>query len=386
MNLDHLSFSALSDAEHCLGTFHAKRLAPNPVPEMPSSPRDRGKLIHAMRQVFLHAVARGESTDDVPRLALEKEPQCAAEYEESVLVFTRWKQRFSTPPEDLFAVERYGEVMIPGVPLKIIGYDDSVFHDRATNERVIEDAKTGWDSTLTSDNEFQLDLAALRFEHEYNEALADGADIDADPGLRTQIDFMRSGIVKPRAWNEERKEAVQARARAAYGKLEAADKSGQWEATPGAHCQYCPIAVTCAERKLAEGAGLVVTDKASAESALRHRLLFTEAAARLTGTLRPWVDTNGPVIVGRVYAGFVASETYGFKDVPAVLDRLEPAEREKVVKGMKLNGKLKAVKELQNDPRVSDLVTVTARANRFTFTGSSDDLAPESGDEESIDD
>lgn len=387
MKLDHLSFSALNDGEQCLAMFHAKRIVPEPerIPEMGSSPRDRGKLIHKMRQLFLHALARGESVNGVFADALEQEPQCAAEYEESVQVFTRWRERFTIPREDLFAVERYGECTVPGVPLKIIGYDDDVFHDRNTNERVIEDAKTGWDSTVTPDNEYQLDLAALRFDQEYNEALADGADIDTAPGLRTQIDFMRSGIVKERAWNEERKETVQARVRADWAKLEAADKSGDWPATPGAHCQYCPIAVACAQRKLAEGAGAIVTDKQSAEDAVRHRILFTEAAARLTNALKPWVGEHGPVVVGRVYAGFVASETYGFKDVQAVLDRLEPAEREKVAKGMKLNGKLKAVKQLVEDPRFSDLVGVTARANRFTFQGSSEDLAPET-DEESIED
>ncbi len=389
MPLTHLSYSALNDAEQCLSMFHAKRIVPQDrrVPELRSSPGDRGTLIHAMRQLFLHAIARGENTDAVPALALEREPQCAAEYEESVLIFTRWKQRFSIPPEDVFAVERYGEVRIDGVPLPIIGYDDDVFHDREPNEYVIEDAKTGWGSTVTPDMEFQLDLAALRFEDEYNEALAAGEDnLDPDLGLRTQIDFMRPGIVKTREWNEERKEAVQARVRADWAKLDNADKTNEWPATPGSHCQYCPIAVACAQRKLAEGAGLIVTDKASAEDAVRHRILFAEAANRLTGALKPWVGENGPVVVGRAFAGFVASETYGFKDVSAVLARLTDAEREKVAKGLKLNGKLKAVKELQGDPRVSDLVGVTARSNRFTFTGSSEDLGAESSDdEESID-
>jgi len=379
--LDHLSFSSLNDAENCLQSFHAKRLAPERVPEMRSSPRDRGTLIHTMRQLFLHALARGESVNGVFADALEQEPQCAAEYEESVQVFTRWRERFSIPQEDLFAVERYGEVMIPGVPLKVIGYDDSVFHDRDTNENVIEDAKTGWDSTVTPDYEFQLDLAALRFESEYDDAV----DITGNAGLRTQIDFMRSGQIKKREWNEERKEAVQARVRAIWAKLDAADQRDDWSATPGSHCQYCPVAVACAQRKLAEGAGLVVTDKASAENAVKHRILFSEAANRLTNALKPYVGENGPVVIGRVYAGFVASETYGFKDTQAVLDRLEPAEREQVSKGMKLNGKLKAVKQLVEDPRFADLVGVTARANRFTFQGSSDDLTPQ-GDEESIDD
>lgn len=377
MNLDHLSFSAFNDGENCSRLFFEKRIVPEPdrVPEMRSSPRDRGKLIHKMRQLFLHALARNESTDDVPALALQQEPQCAAEYEESVIIFTRWKERFSIPPEDLFAVERYGECTVPGVPLKIIGYDDNVYFDRLDGQNVIQDAKTGWDSTVTADYEFQLDLAALRFEAEYGDEI----------GLRTEIDFMRSGIVKAREWTPERKDAVQARVRAIWAKLEDADKSGTWEATPGAHCGFCPVAVACAERKLAEGAGLVVTDKASAESAVKHRILFSEAAARLTGALRPYVDSNGPVVVGRVSAGFVATETMGFKDVPAVLARLTEVEREKLGKGLKLNGKLKAVQQLQDDPRVSDLVTVTARANRFTFSGSSDDLKPES-DEEIIDD
>lgn len=376
MKLDHLSFSSLNDADQCLASFHAKRLAPERVPEMRSSPRDRGKLLHTMRELFLKALAGNKSTDEVPQRALEREPNCAAEYEESVQVFTRWRERFSIPQEDLFAVERFGSARIDGVPLPIIGYDDSVFYDRATNEYVIEDAKTGWDSTVTPEHEFQLDLAALRYQQEY----------DHDPQvIRTQIDFMRSGQIKTREWNEERKEAVQARVRAIWGKLEAADKSGEWEATPGSHCQYCPVAVTCAEKKLAEGAGLVVTDKASAENAVKHRILFTEAATRLTNALKPYVGANGPVVIGRVYAGFVATESYGFKDTQAVLDRLDPAEREQVSKGMKLNGKLKAVKQLVEDPRFADLVGVTARANRFTFQGSSDDLAPQ-GDEEIIDD
>lgn len=377
--LDHLSFSSLNDAENCLASFHAKRIVPEPqrIPEMRSSPRDRGKLLHTMRELFLKATARGQSTDGVEALALVKEPQCAAEYEESVQVFDRWKQRFSIPQEDLFAVERFGSVRIDGVPLPIIGYDDSVFYDRSSNEYVIEDAKTGWDSTVTPEYEFQLDLAALRYQQEY----------DHDPQvIRTQIDFMRSGQVKTREWNEERKEAAQVRVRSIWSKLEDADQSGHWDATPGAHCGFCPVAVACAQRKLAEGAGLVVTDKASAENAVRHRILFTEAATRLTNALKPYVGENGPVVIGRVYAGFVATESYGFKDTQAVLDRLEPEERTQASKGMKLNGKLKFVKQLVEDPRFADLVGVTARANRFTFQGSSDDLASPESDEEISDD
>ena len=278
--LKHLSFNALNDLESCLRLGYEKRLSPNPAPEIRDDPRDRGKLAHKMRELYLHAISRNESTEGIPAKALALEPQTAGAYEEATQIYERWKTRWTIPAEDLFAVERYGVARVDGVPLPIIGYDDAVFIRRETGKYVLDDAKTGHAATITPDNEFQLDLSALRFEDEY-------PDLAAESGIETQIDFMRSGVVKVREWNDERREAVKARTRAIWATVGAADASGEWPATPGSHCAYCPVLAACAAAKLADGVGLIVTDAASAEEAVRHRILFAEAASRLTESPAP---------------------------------------------------------------------------------------------------
>jgi PD-(D/E)XK nuclease superfamily len=378
--LEHLSFNALNDFGNCLRLGYEKRLSPELVPEIRDSARDRGKLAHKMRELHLHAISRQESTDGIPAKALALEPQTAADYEEATQIYERWKTRWTISAEDLFAVERFGSVNIEGVPLPIIGYDDDVYFDRATNEYVIDDAKTGHAATITPDNEFQLDLAAVRFEGEYE---GTGRTFEHDaPGIRTQIDFMRSGVIRTREWNDERREAVKARTRAIWATVVAADKSGEWPATPGAHCAYCPVLAACAAAKLADGVGLIVTDASGAENALRHRILFSEAASRLTDVLRPWVADHGSVAVGGAQARFSGSESRIISDVSAAMDRLEPAERTALEPELKLGYKKKAVKNLLDDPRLADLIKTKINPPKLVFTGTSDDLPKAEGEDD----
>lgn len=57
----HLSYSSVSDVEHCLATTYAKRIAPNAIPEIADANRDRGSLAHKMIELAIRAIARQET-------------------------------------------------------------------------------------------------------------------------------------------------------------------------------------------------------------------------------------------------------------------------------------------------------------------------------------
>jgi RecB family exonuclease len=375
--IQHLSFSSIIDAENCLAGFWAKRLSPNPVPDIPDRARDRGTAAHSMAEHFIRLYAKGEPRDIAAtaaiRLALEATGKGAV-HEEAVAIFSKWRDRFNLEREDIFAVERLGAAAVEGVPIPVIGYDDVVYFDRLTNENAVRDLKTKYSATVTPDYEFQGDLSALRWEEQY-----------AEMGpVRSEVDFMRSGTVVPRAWNDARREATVARVQAAWHKLEAADYENDWPATPGSHCGFCPVAVACAKRKLAEEAALVVLSPASAEQAVRNKILFTEAASRLANGLKTYVDANGPVTVGRASASYTIKDVDTIKDVPAAIERLSPLERARLGPVLQIKG-TKAAQKLIHDPRMADLVSTTT-STRFGIKGNVADLDVGDGDEYLADD
>ena len=71
---------------------------------------------------------------------------------------------------------------------------------------------------------------------------------------------------------------------------------GQWKASPGAHCAYCPRPTACPIVPSVRRAGRI-TDPESAERVAREAIAADEAASRSKTALRTYVDKNGPVEV-----------------------------------------------------------------------------------------
>jgi hypothetical protein len=293
---DHISHSSLTKADACLRWWYETYLATDKIPSVANEYRDRGIGVHGLIEAFL----KGEEP---------KWEGPTTELYEAMNIFERWKSRFSIPEAQRFASERYGELRIEGVPV-LQGYDDLIYldYDDQGEIVVIRDFKTGWSSEVKPEYAFQGELACLRFMQEYHAYLR----------VCYEIDFVRSGNVSERVFmNEhrarqviERVKAIHSQAVAAKLRLAAgASVEEAFPATPHGACGFCPAKNECAVRKRTELAGLVVTEKESAENALHTIALLQDSIASLKEALRPYVDANGPIQLGAHGYDYVARYT-----------------------------------------------------------------------------
>ncbi len=352
MSLDHLSWSSLTDAGHCL-TLFAQRLGP-PIPELLDEPRDTGTLVHKMQQLHLHAVARGVNNPEArAHEALCALPRLGYVYQEAKGLFTAWVGRFDIPPDKWLGVERYGRCSIEGVPLPIDGFDDIVYRDGTGVLVVIRDFKSGRSSEITPEYAFQGDLACERYLAQHPGSIVDW-----------EIEFLRSGIVTQRtSYTAQRQAATRARVQALWGAIASAMDSGQYPRTAGKWCGWCPDLARCTVGQQARAQKLIIADEQSAKDAVLLINMLKATQQRLTANLKGYVDAKGSVSAGGLTADFQATQSLGIKDIDEVIRR---KGIDVAVDALALGDKRKkAVKELMSDPELRDLVVVTSRSNRF---------------------
>jgi hypothetical protein len=172
------------------------------------------------------------------------------------------------------------------VPVPIIGYDDFVYEDSGMH--ILRDFKTGWGTEVYSSYDFQGDLACLRYEREFPMVR-----------LASEVEFVRRGIVSPRReWTDELRTATIARVQAIWSQIQTALAEGNYPATPGKHCTFCPYNTECASALRVSAAHLVVTDADSALATLREIALFEEAVKTMKDALKPYCHQYGDISTG----------------------------------------------------------------------------------------
>jgi hypothetical protein len=348
--LSHLSYTSMSTAEHCLRMFYATRMVEK-TPRVPEKARESGKLIHAMIEQYLHGRDPMEA-----RLSCEN----IAYFDECAAVFAGWKSRFTIPPERWFAAEHYGRCTVPGVPVEIVGFDDFVYEDDGW--LVLRDFKTGWAAEMQPDFLFQGDLSCLRLAAKY----PDRAD-----RMASEVEFVRSGVMSERRpWTSELHEKTVGRVQRIWRLLERAyRKRDGWETTPGSHCRFCPLNVSCASATATFLREEELLSEHDALRALQQIALFEHAREKLVKSLKHYVDEYGPVTMNGykpITAGYPQPKPHAkIRDVRAVIERIG---LDAIPAGvLKLDLDLKAAATLLEDRRLSDLISSAPTPARFSI-------------------
>jgi hypothetical protein len=281
--LKHISHSSLTAADECLLKFQKTRLSDpeDRLPSLPAKPRDVGILAHRLIEAYFLSNSAPEAVIE----ALSDQDR-TEHFAESWAIFENWKKWFNIPESSWLFSEREGSCHVEGVPVPIIGYDDFVYEDSGVH--VLRDFKTGWGTEVYSSYDFQGDLACLRYEREFPMVR-----------LASEVEFVRRGIVSPRRyWTDELRTATIARVQAIWSQIQTALAEGNYPATPGKHCTFCPYNTECASALRVSAAHLVVTDADSALATLREIALFEEAVKTMKEALKPYVSEYGPIETG----------------------------------------------------------------------------------------
>jgi len=345
---EHLSYSSMTLFADCPRRFEARKILE--IPELPSTPRDVGSLVHGMIAAYLLALAKGEDGSIAAYDAMVTSGQ-QQHFAAATMLFERWTTRFDVPIERVFAIEDLYTRRAPGVPVPIVAYPDLVYVDVDDATLVVRDVKTGWSAEVTPGYEFQIQLYLYCARGSW-----------PDRSVIGELDFARSGIVKRIEYVGD--DAVELRVLALWRSLHEAYAEDRFVAAPGGHCGYCPVAVSCAESVVLAGEGMVVTNHEEAGAALELVTRLEAGVASLKSALKAFVAQEGPIATPRASASFRASESLGIKDAAAFVYRvgIDEAQPYLTVDDRKAT-------RLASDPRVSDLFGVTSRSNRFIIGG-----------------
>ncbi len=107
--------------------------------------------------------------------------------------------------------------------------------------------------------------------------------------------------------------------------------SANWEATPGAACQDCPLFWSCeARRSLSERTVQIPTGEQEAAKMLIRAEVIKREYAEIREMLRLFIEANGPILAGDLIAEIVTANRYDWpmKWLQGVLAKhgLDPAE------------------------------------------------------------
>jgi PD-(D/E)XK nuclease superfamily protein len=121
------------------------------------------------------------------------------------------------------------------------------------------------------------------------------------------LDFVRSGVVRgPYPFEPEVAEEEKASIVSISDRIESALKTGKWEPTPGAGCQFCPIFDKCPKRDEALTFRVPQTDEEAVRATQRLIMLETESKG-LKEKLKVYAAEHGTVITNGMQYG--ASKT-----------------------------------------------------------------------------
>lgn len=130
------------------------------------------------------------------------------------------------------------------------------------------------------------------------------------------MDFVRFEVVKEVEISPIAAEKEKGRIMAVSSQIEMAKKTGEFFATPGEQCAFCPVFASCPAKKFAEEFRAPQTAD-EALSALHDMILLDRRLKDLKAALQPWVLMNGPVVSGTTQYGVLVKKIREF-DVPAV--------------------------------------------------------------------
>jgi len=182
------------------------------------------------------------------------------------------------------------------------------------------------------------------------------------------LDFVRSGIVRgPYPFEPEVAVEEKASIVAISDRIESALKTGKWEPTPGAGCQYCPIFEKCPKRTEALPFRGVQSDDEAVAATQRLIMLETEATT-IKKILKPWSAEHGTVVTNGMQYGASKTERVSY-DTDALVEwaKAHGLEPYRLVKNDN-EAIEKAMKKLESDTREKAQAALAAIAQVRAYT------------------
>jgi hypothetical protein len=246
-----------------------------------------------------------------------------AEHDACRIAAWNWGTGFAIEPEFIVGVETMLEVEVGDWTLR--GKIDLA--QIVAGTAVVHDWKTslGYPSQETFDNDFQMLFYAL--------LMLEGHPEDADTPLGRGLDGVHVKGHWPRIKSDEggyfTRSAYKDRAQvydfkrsieSGLVKLEYGLAMGEWKASPGSHCSYCPAPRECPIPAI-ELPVIVATEGQASEAGGRLIRLEDEVKALRAG-MKGYVEENGEVVIGDQVYRLVAVETESARSKDEIKDAL----------------------------------------------------------------
>lgn len=275
----------------------------------------RGSTFHLAAELYIKSLrAAGEKADpDLARSALDEAlitlPLPPAEWEDVEGLWWRWVEAFELDLNAFVALEakqvaRLGLTWTP----------DLVYTDGPDILKLI-DFKTHW--AIWTDVQ-----AAKKFQARFYLAQARRAF----PGFvayTIEFHFVRWGVTVSVTLPAAALDDVDAQVDTILAGIQRAERSNDWQPTPGAHCRGC--AVACPVAAQAHRLPLRVTTPEEAKHAAGELLVLEEAVSARREALRTFTELNGPVEIGGVEYSHRPTPRTSFP-ADAVVDVLRDAQ------------------------------------------------------------
>lgn len=356
----NISYSKLILFDQCPSAWAARYL--QHVPEIPTRPLESGRMIAKFCEYYRRYLQKRQlesdllAVDDIVNAIFveagvdlkQREVETTEVFKDVHYVARSFARTYKHDFEATFGIEMFlSRNLIPSAEnapaVDVIGFADHVrlYEDKTTKGPVIlfEDDKSSWDATVTSANDFQLDIYDWMGEPKYE-----------NYQVASRINFIRHNIQsKVRILSPNDLEILRRRMSVIYSRMTEARREHFYPARPGEQCSYCPIAPGCAKKNALVHNGQIVADQSSAEECLGDMLVLEAALKQREKQLKAYAKVNGPVRVGGKEAGFGGKRSIVLRDVPSLIQRLGDA----ALNFLSVDNR--KTKKLQNDPNLIDL-------------------------------
>jgi PD-(D/E)XK nuclease superfamily len=290
--LEHVSFSALSLFDGCPATYHAQRI--RKVSQLPSKPLVSGILVHAVVELYLKELYEsgldrfpGGVGDIVEKVFSENERVNSTEYYTDVLRSSMaFAKNFTLDPDNVLDMEMRFEMPLgDGLP-KLLTFTDlrEQHHDQDGPFIGITDFKSGWGSSQSEANNFQLDIEGAQTIHE----------LGPDTRVMVRNYFTRWNFAtKWRKISEWDVNNALARCRAIFHRMEHAYQTRSYPENPGEGCLYCPIAQECKVLKNLGDVKALIVNAEMGMDRIRQYAVLEAALTQMKKLFKTWANVNG---------------------------------------------------------------------------------------------
>jgi hypothetical protein len=291
----HTSFSSMRLYDECPAQWKAKRI--DKVVEPPSAPLESGILLHEIIKTYLEELYSSGLTEYaagmpaiVERVFTHGDRVTSTRHYDDVMIAAKgFAKYYRLRVDQLVGLEIKITMPLGDNYPELLGYIDIAEQEADKDGRFIgiTDFKTGWGSTVLDSHKFQRKLYGLMMRHHYPSERIGVRNHYTRANVVTEYEIMQP-------WDYD---SVLGQAKAILQRMERAEVTKVYPATPNENCGWCPIAGKCAVLQGLVKTGNAIDSQADAEAITREILVIDAARSAKLKALKTWVNGAGPVIL-----------------------------------------------------------------------------------------